>query len=112
MKKCNYSYMIVPIGEDGEEAYKAVIPKFPDLLVMADTVDEINSLVPETIEEAIEYRKKEGRPIPPPDKNTKFSGKILLRVDPSLHEELYHQSQAQNISLNKLIAERLKTSHN
>ena len=110
MKTCNYNYLIVPIGEDGEEAYKAVIPKFPKMLIMADTIEDINQLVPETIEETIEELIKEGRPIPAPDKNTKFSGKILLRLDPSLHEELYHQSQAQSVSLNKLISEKLKTT--
>ena len=110
MKHCQYSYLVVPIGEDGVEAYKAVIPKFPNMLIMADTIEDLNELVPETIEETIPLLIKEGRPIPPPDKNSNYNGKVLLRLDPNLHEELSHQAQARQISLNKYIIGKLKSN--
>ncbi len=40
-----------------------------------------------------------------PDKP--FSGRILVRVDPELHREIYLSSRAEDKSLNTWIAERL-----
>lgn len=108
MKQCKYSYLVIPIGEDGEEAYKAVIPKFSNILVMADTIEELNESVVEMIDEDIRRRKKEGVPVPEPDRDSKFNGKILLRINPEIHEELYYESLANNLSLNKYIENKLK----
>ena len=108
MKECKYSYLIVPIGENGEEAYKAVIPKFSNLLIMADTIKELNESVIEMIEEDIERRKKNGELIPETDREANFNGKILIRIPSNLHEELYYQALAHNLSLNKYIESKLK----
>ena len=108
MKHCKYSYLIIPIGEDGDEAYKAIIPKFNNILVMADTVEELNEAVIEMIDEDIERRKKSGESIPEPDYSGNFNGKILLRINPEIHEKLYYESMAHNLSLNKYIESRLK----
>lgn len=105
MKKINYTYYVVPLGED---AYKAVIPKFDNLLIMADTLEELNDMVDYTIKMDIENRKKDGRPIPIPDNDTKFNGKILLRVKSDLHEKLFHEAKANKISLNKHIERKLR----
>lgn len=108
MKQCKYSYLVVPIGEDGEAAYKAIIPKFSNILIMADTLEELNGLVIEMIDEEIKRRKEHGEPIPEQDYQGHFNGKILVRVSPNLHEELYYQAQAHNLSLNKYIGIKLK----
>jgi len=108
MRKCEYSYTIIPIGEDSEEAYKVIIPKFSNILIMADTIEEIHELVAEMIEEDIKRRKKSGEAIPVPDYQSSFNGKILVRISPDLHEELYQQAQAHNLSLNKYIETKLK----
>lgn len=108
MKECEYSYLVVPIGENGEEAYKAIIPKFGNLLIMADNIEELNEAVIEMIEEDIIRRKKEGETIPEPDREANFNGKILLRIPSDLHEELYYQALANNLSLNKYIENRLR----
>lgn len=108
MKKCKYSYTIIPIGEDGEEAYKVIIPKFSNLLIMGDTIEEIHELVVEMIEEEIKKRKKTDETIPEPDFQSSFNGKILIRIPPNLHEDLHYQAQAHNLSLNKYIEGKLK----
>lgn len=108
MKKSKYSYLVVPIGDGKEQAFKAMIPKFNNLLAMADTMEELNELVVEMIDEDIKRRKKDGKPVPTPDYQSSFNGKILVRVSPNMHEELYYQAQANNLSLNKYIEGRLK----
>lgn len=106
-KNYRYSYFVIPLGEGDEEAYEAVIPKFENLHVFADTMDELHEQVMYGIGYDIEERKKDGRKIPPEDKKGKFSGKILLRVDPLLHEKLYTNAAANKMSLNKYLEQCL-----
>ena len=107
-KALNYKYTIIPIGIDGEEAYKAIIPKFPKMLIMADTPKGLHEMVTDVLEETIKELKKTGEPIPSPDTEPKVSGKILLRVKPQLHAQLLHEAQAHQMSLNKYIASKLE----
>ncbi len=108
--ECQYNYEVVPIGEDGEEAYKAVVPKFPGMLVMADDVTTLHEMVIETIKVEIYYRKKEGTPIPDPDMKTGFNGKVLLRMKPKIHKKLFYEAKSKNISLNKYIESILSSA--
>lgn len=110
MKNCNYNYLIKDISDGHGTAFAAVIPKFPKMLVMADTPKELHEAVVETIELAIKQRKKEGRPVPEPDKNPKYNGKILVRIKPELHEQLYLEAQASRLSLNRYIQNKLETA--
>lgn len=109
MKNCNYSYLIKDISEGKKIAFKAIIPKFPKMLVMADTPKELHEAVVETIELAIKQRKKEGRPIPERDtkSDSNFKGTIIIRTTPQLHERLYYEAQANQLSLNKYIESKL-----
>ncbi len=106
-KKFNYNYFVLSLGRDGDEAYEAIIPKFKNLHVFADTIKELDEQVRFIIDLEIKDRKKDGRPIPPEDNNTTFSGKILVRISPTLHEKLYNESQANRLSLNKYIERKL-----
>lgn len=107
MKTCEYNYLVINISEEGETGYSAMIPKFPNLSIMADTPEELHEAVIETIEMHIKDLKKKNLPVPPSDKTTKFSGKILLRINPELHEKLTHEAQANERSLNKHIELKL-----
>lgn len=108
MKKCPYSYLVIPIGEDGEEAYKAIIPKFKNLHIMADSPEELHELVIDLIQEETRQRKREGKKLPEPDYKGSFTGQILIRTQPKIHEKLYFEAQSRNLSLNKYIESRLK----
>lgn len=109
MKAENYNYFIVNIGEDSERAYQAVVPKFLNLHIFLDPIDNMHEIVMDTIDHEIRDRKKNGRPLPPPDvkSSTKFKGKIIIRTSPELHEKLYYEAQANKLSLNKYIERKL-----
>lgn len=110
MEKVNpahYSYYVINIGEGKENAYKAIIPKFPKLNAYGDTLEELNDGVIAGIECVLEDLQKAGKTPPAPDKKSDFNGKILIRIPPNLHEELYYQAQANNLSLNKYIESKL-----
>ena len=105
-----YNYFVINISDDDVEGYKAVIPKFPNVLVMADTVNELHEQVEYTLNSVIKNLIKKGKRIPPEDKLSKFKGKVMIRIAPELHEKLYYEAQAHNASLNKYIEAKLKSS--
>lgn len=108
MKKCRYQYLIRDISDEDGNGYAAVIPKFPKIHVMADTVEELHEQVIETLDHAIKSMEKAGMPIPPSDNPSESRGKVLLRIAPELHEQLALLAQANKTSLNKFIEMKLK----
>lgn len=66
------------------------------------TVDELKAAFQESIDDYLEYCASRGEE---PDKP--FSGRFLLRVDPSLHRRLVELSSSEGESLNNWIVSRL-----
>lgn len=102
-----YDYYVHSIGEGNEQAYKAIIPAFDDAVVYGDTLEELEEGIRFTIKHEISDRKKLKKPIPKPEKDAKFSGKILIRISPFLHEQIALEAKAKGKSLNLYIKERL-----
>lgn len=102
-----YAYYIHPIGENGQAAYKAIIPAFNNAIVYGGNLQELEKGIRFTIESEIIDRKKQGKSIPSPDQDSKFSGKILVRISPLLHEKIALEAKASGKSLNKYIEEQL-----
>ena len=75
------------------------------------TVDELKEAFHESIDDYLEFCKSRGEE---PDKP--FSGRFLLRVEPSLHRRLVELSVDEGESLNNWIASKLESlvggSHN
>ena len=55
----------------------------------------------------VELRKK-GRSVPVPEGDIEASGRILLRIKPSLHQRLILEAKANQMSLNKYIESKLE----
>ena len=104
-----YNYTVVDISEDGDIGYKAIIPKFPNVYIVADSPEELHEVVCIMIDETIEDYKKEGRPIPEPDNApVKYSGKFTFRTKPEIHQRLAELAQAENSSVNKYVEKIVK----
>ena len=73
-----------------------------------DTMEEAVTMAGEAIKGYLATLKKEGLPIPPPLSERKFSGKIPLRIDPTLHRDLVVKAAIEGTSVNKYIEQRLK----
>lgn len=106
-KHIDYKFLVHNISEDDEAAYMAIIPAFNNAMVFGDDMQELEEGIIFMIETEIEDLKKEGKPIPPPDRKTDFSGKLIIRINPKLHEKLALESLANQVSLNKYIEEKL-----
>ncbi|MDX9970281.1 MAG: toxin-antitoxin system HicB family antitoxin [Candidatus Gracilibacteria bacterium] len=102
-----YNYLIQPIREGEEIAYRAFVPKFPEMIILAESPTELHEITVSIVEEEIKKRKKAGKTIPEPDLMGKYNGKILFRTSPQNHEKLVIEATARNISLNKLLEEKI-----
>lgn len=81
--------------------YIASYIELPDLTMTGDTpeeaVKELLAEKPEWFEQCL----KLGIPIPLPVEPQKYSGKIVLRIPPSLHESLIRIAALEGVSLNQ-----------
>ena len=108
MKKLiKYSYLVRSLSDDPDDpAYKAYIPAFNGI-VYGDSLKELEEGIYFSIKTEIEELKKEGKPIPEPDIDNEKNGRILLRIDPALHEDLIYMAKANQMSLNRYIEQTL-----
>lgn len=57
--------------------------------------------------EVIELMEREGRLLPPATTKQNYSGKVLLRLQPAVHQRLALQAKASGESLNAYVTRRL-----
>jgi len=66
------------------------------------SVEELETAFRESVDDYLEFCRERGET---PDKP--FSGRLMLRLPPDLHRELFLEAKRQGKSLNQVIAERL-----
>jgi len=91
-----------------DEAYVVRVPELPGCVTHGDTPEKALRMAHEAISGYLESLKHRGLPIPKPLAERKFTGKIPLRIDPTLHRDLASRATIEGVSLNKLIESRLK----
>ena len=81
--------------------YVASYVELPDVTMTGDTPEEaVRELLAER-QEWFEECLKRDLPIPLPVEPQKYSGKIVLRIPPSLHESLIRIAALEGVSLNQ-----------
>ena len=90
--------------------YIAGYIELPDLTMTGDTpeeaVKELLAEKPEWFEQCL----KLGVPIPLPIEPQKYSGKIVLRMPPSMHESLIRIAKLEGVSLNQYMLSAISRS--
>lgn len=87
--------------------YVASYVELPDLTMTGDTPEEA---VKELLAEKAEWFEaciRHDIPVPVPREPGKYSGKISLRIPPSLHESLVHIAELEGVSLNQYMLSAL-----
>lgn len=67
------------------------------------SVEELEVAFRDSVDDYLEFCAERGEE---PDKP--FTGRLMVRLPPDLHRELYVEAKEEGMSLNQLIAERLK----
>ena len=95
---------IIQADEDG---YSARVLELPGCFSAGDTAAEAADELEDAMRIWLEHELEAQHPIPEPLDLHRYSGKLTLRVAPSLHRELAQRALLEAKSLNGLIAELL-----
>lgn len=100
-----YKYTVQDISEWDETWFKAIIPSFPWLYVVADSAEELHSVVKIAVNEEIEELKKSWKKTPQPDNAMNCTWNFTVRINPALHRRIAELAMSKNISMNKFVWE-------
>ena len=89
--------------DDQGTYYVARYIELPHLVMTGDTAEEAVRDLEAEKREWFEFNIEKGNKIPLPLKSRKYSGKIILRMSPNLHEHLIRQAELQGTSLNNFM---------
>ena len=103
-----YRYTIVEITEGKETGFKAIIPSFPNIYIVAESPSELHEAIKTMINEEIKYLDSKGKKIPKADNIQEFSGNFTVRIKPELHKRINELAQAGNVSTNKYVSNLLE----
>ncbi|MBM3150462.1 MAG: type II toxin-antitoxin system HicB family antitoxin [Chloroflexi bacterium] len=108
----NLPYTITVEKEDAGRGayYTARVIELPDLLMTGATPGEAVAELESVKREWIEEYLKLGNKMPRPLKSRKYSGKVILRIPPSLHETLVKVAELEGVSFNQYMVASLSKS--
>lgn len=90
--------------DERDQGFVAIAPDLPGCSAFGDTREDALKEVEVAIQAWIDSAQAAGEPIPEPSKlprPSSYSGKILLRIPPSLHERLAKEAEIEGVSLNQ-----------
>ena len=102
-----YTYRVLWSNRDKE--YVGLCAEFPSLSWLAETQEEAFLGIRDVVEEVVSDMQANDEPIPEPLAMRLYSGHIMVRVPPEVHQTLAIQAAESNISLNRLMNARLTT---
>ena len=102
---------ILESHEDGGKPYCSMrVLELEGCMTTGDTIEEVAHDIQDAMREWLQLNIKLGRVIPKPLKSRRYSGKVMLRMPPSLHKALMFRAVEQGVSLNQYLIASL--SHN
>lgn len=84
--------------------YAAEVLEFPGCFSSGDSAEETMSNLDEAIEVWVGATLDEGAEVPPPMLHGEFSGRVTLRLLPSVHERASTLARREGVSLNRLLS--------
>ena len=103
-----YTYRVTWSEEDQE--YVGLCAELPSLSWLDETYEEAFKGIRDLAAETVEDMRNNGEKVPEPLASKKFSGKYALRMPIDLHRDLAIKAAEQNISLSRLINNKLAAS--
>jgi predicted RNase H-like HicB family nuclease len=93
--------------DDQGTYYVARYIELPHLVMTGESPDEAVRELESEKREWFEFNIEKGNKIPLPLKSRKYSGKIILRMSPNLHEHLIRVSELRGTSLNDFMVKAI-----
>ncbi len=101
----HYTYRVIWSAEDQE--YVGLCAEFPSLSFLDE--DRVTAFegITNLVKDIVADMETANEPIPEPISAKKYSGKFQVRITPERHRMLAIEAAEQNISLNRLISDKL-----
>lgn len=105
-------YRVEIYPEPDGSGYTAVIQELPGCMTCADTLEDIWSMIEEAKRGWLEISLEDGDyiPEPAPVEVVEYSGKFVVRLPTSLHQQIAKRAKQENTSLNQLVVMLLADS--
>jgi predicted RNase H-like HicB family nuclease len=103
----DYTFILERHNDDGKLYYSMRVLELEGCVTTGDTIEEVAGDIKDAMREWLQLKLKLGRPIPKPLKSSRYSGKVMLRMPPSLHESLIFKAAEQGVSLNQYLVTSL-----
>lgn len=101
----HYTYRVT--WSDKDQEYVGLCAEFPSLSWLDRKSEKALAGVYNLVEKTVLDLLKNKEPVPQPLSQTSFSGKLVVRIPPDLHQALALRAKELGISLNRLINARL-----
>jgi len=104
-----YTIILERWDESKGPYWVARVAELPHCMIHGNTPEEAIKEIEEVKKDWIKSNLKRGLPIPEPSPR-KYSGKMILRISPSLHKLLVQRAEVEGMSLNQYMSTALATS--
>ena len=104
----HYPYRVRWSAED--QAYVGTGAELPSLSGLADTQEDAFSGIRELVTNVLDDMDSNGEPRPEAISDRSYSGKFMMRITPEAHRQLVLDAAEQQVSLNRLVANRLTSA--
>ena len=105
-----YTTTVVQRDDGHGTYYLARVIELPGLMMTGDTAEEALREIEDVKRDWIRTNLELGNKMPEPLGTRKYSGKVVLRMPPSLHETLTAVAEIEGVSLNQYMVSTLSMS--
>jgi antitoxin HicB len=105
-----YTFAIEKWDDGNGPYYVARVLELPGCMIHGDTPTEAMNELIGVMRDWIRTNIELGHQIPPPSRRQHYSGKVVLRMPPSLHESLMRRAEIEGVSLNQYMVSALSRS--
>ena len=100
-------YSVCVKWSDEDEGFIATVPELEGLSAFGKTQGEALAELEMAADAYLESWRASGRPLPPPEKVSAYSGQLRLRMPKALHARMAHSARHQGVSLNTYLVSLL-----
>jgi antitoxin HicB len=106
-RKDSTYYLALPytiqITREDESTWFAWVVELPGCMTEGDTPEEAADMIQDALASWLAVALEDGRPIPEPQADEAYSGRFVVRVPRTLHQQLVEIAQQEGVSLNQFI---------
>ncbi len=93
----------IQITREDETTWFARVLELPGCLTEGDTAEEAADMIQDALAGWLEVALEEGRSTPEPQATEAYSGRFVVRVPRTLHQQLVEVAEQEGVSLNQFI---------